>query len=111
MRNEPPLGFVGEIVEDAIGIVPYEVFENTGCALAAADAHGHHAIARVFAMHFAEQRGGQLRAGAAEGMAERDRAAVGIYAIEIEARFADYGERLGREGFVEFDDADVFGLE
>src|SRR5271156_5309193 len=44
MRNEPPLGLVGEIVEDAIGIVPYQVFENAGSALAAADTHGDNAV-------------------------------------------------------------------
>src|SRR5579863_4332880 len=62
MRKEPPLGFVGEIVEDAIGIVPFQVFENASGALSAADAHGHHAVTRVFAAHFAQYRSGELRA-------------------------------------------------
>ncbi len=69
---------VGEIVEDAIGIVPYEIFENSSCALAAADAHGHHAVARVLALHFAQDGGGELRAGAAQRMPQRDRAAVDV---------------------------------
>src|ERR1700722_12328026 len=63
MRKEPPLGFVGEIVEDAIGIIPYQIFENAGSALAAADTHGDHAVARVFAMHLAQDSGGEFRAG------------------------------------------------
>src|SRR5580693_2199982 len=46
MRNEPPLCFVGEIVEDAIGIIPYQIFENAGSALASADTHGDHTVAR-----------------------------------------------------------------
>src|ERR1700733_2396883 len=58
MRNEPPLGLMGEIVEDAIGIIPYQVFENAGGALAAADTHGDHTVARVLAMHFAQNGGG-----------------------------------------------------
>src|SRR5580658_6137945 len=69
IRNEPPLCFVGEIVEDAIGIVPYQVFENAGSALAPADAHGDHAVAGVLAMHFAQDGRGEFRARAAQGMA------------------------------------------
>src|SRR5580692_6940365 len=82
MRNEPPLCFVGEIVEDAIGIIPYQVFENAGSALAAANTHSDHAVARVFAVHFAQNGGGEFRAGAAQRMSERDGAAVGIHAIQ-----------------------------
>src|ERR1700722_12305243 len=89
MRNEPPLCLVGGIVEDAIGIVPYEIFENTSRALAAADTHGHHAVARVLAMHFAQDGGGELGASAAQRMAQSYCAAVGIYTVEIEIRFAD----------------------
>src|SRR3984885_14149564 len=64
MRNEPPLCFVGEIVEDAIGVIPYQVFKNAGSALPSADTHGDHAVGRVFAMHFAQDGGGELRARA-----------------------------------------------
>src|SRR5271165_2142461 len=103
MRNEPPLGFVGEIVEDTIGIVPYQVFENAGSALASADTHGDHAVTRIFAMHFAQNGRGELRACAAEGMAECDGAAVGVHAIEIQARLANHGQRLNCEGLVQFD--------
>src|SRR5665213_188087 len=111
MRNEPPLGLVGEIVEDAIGIIPYQVFENACGALTSADTHGDHAIARVFAMHFAQDGGGELRTGAAEGMAERDGATVGVHAIEIQASFANHSQRLDREGFIQFDDVDIFLLQ
>src|ERR1700735_4026242 len=61
MRNEPPLCFVGATVEDAIGVVPYQVFENSGSALAAADTHGDHTVARVFAVHFAQDGGSEFR--------------------------------------------------
>src|ERR1700678_1965229 len=68
MRNPPPLGLVGEIVEDAIGIIPYQVFENAGSALASADAHGDHAVASVLAMHFTQDGGSEFCASAAERM-------------------------------------------
>src|SRR5580704_2986642 len=89
IRNEPPLCFVGEIVEDAIGIIPYQVFENAGSALAAADTHGDHTVARVFAMHFAQNGGGEFRPGAAQRMSECDGAAVGVYAIQVQTGFAN----------------------
>ncbi len=92
-------------------LIPYQIFENAGSALAAADAHGDHAVSRVFAMHFAQDGGGEFRAGAAQRMAERDGAAVGIHAIEIQTGLANHGQRLHREGFVQFDDADVFLLQ
>src|ERR1700749_4372766 len=68
MRNEPPLCFVGEIIEDAIGIVPYQIFENAGRALPSADTHGNHAILRVFAVHLAQNSCRELRARAAQRM-------------------------------------------
>src|SRR6266705_920048 len=60
-----------------------EAFEDAGGAHAAADAHGDHAITRI----------------AAEGMAERDGAAVGIDARRIEAGLPDDSERLSGESF------------
>src|SRR5271157_5968533 len=98
MRNEPPLGVVGEIVEDAIGIIPYQVFENAGSALSAADAHRYHAVARVLAMHFAQNGGGEFGARAAQRMAQRNGAAIGVDAIQIQARLANHSQRLHREG-------------
>src|ERR1700733_7396136 len=89
MRNDPPLCFVGEIVEDAIGVIPVQVFENAGGALASANAHGDHAVLRVLAMHFAQDCRGEFRTGSGEGMAERDGAAIGIHAIQIQTGFAN----------------------
>src|SRR5579862_4264238 len=111
MRKEPPLGFVGEIVEDAIGIIPYQVFENAGSALAAADAHSDHAVARVFAMHFPQNSGGKLGARTAQRMSQRDGAAVRVNAIQIQVRSANHSQRLSRERFIQFNDADVFRFQ
>src|SRR5277367_265199 len=111
MRNEPPLGLVGEIVEDAIGIIPYQIFENAGSALAAADAHSDHAVARVLAMHFAQDGGGEFGACTTQRMSECDGAAVGVHAVEIQTSFANHRQRLHGEGLVQFNDADVFLLQ
>ena len=52
--------------------------------------------------------GGQLRAGAAQRMPQRDRAAIDIHAVHrIQAQSLDHGQRLRREGFVQFDQVDL----
>ena len=106
MRKDPP------VVCSCHSRMPSsDPFENSRRALAAADAHGDHAVARVAPLHFAEDGRGQFRAGAAERMAQRDGAAVDVDDFRIESGGADHGQRLRRESFVEFDDADVVQLE
>src|SRR5437879_5647198 len=57
--------------------------EQTRAALATADAHGHDAPLGLAALAFLEQMAGETRAGHAEGMADRDRAAVDIVLLGI----------------------------
>src|SRR6267143_1588831 len=84
-----------------------KALEDAGGAHAAADAHGDHAIAGVFALEFADDGGGEFCAGAAERVAEGDGAAVGIDARSVEAGLLDDGEGLRGEGLVELDHGDV----
>ncbi len=63
------------------------------------------------ALHLAQDRRRQFRAGAAQRMAQSDGAAVGIDAFRIEPRFADHRQRLRGEGFVQLDHADVVQLQ
>ena len=58
-------------------------------------------------MHLAEQRGGELGAGAAQRVAEGDGASVDVDAVRIEVEFPDDGQGLGGKGLVEFDQVDV----
>jgi hypothetical protein len=53
-------------------------FEEARGAHAAADAHGHDAVAPAAAAELVEDRRGELRAGAPEGVAEGDGAAVDV---------------------------------
>src|SRR5260370_30769128 len=84
-----------------------EPLEDAGGAHASADAHGDHAVAGVFALQIADQRGGEFGSSAGKRVAEGDRATVGIYARGIEGGLLDYGEGLRREGFTEFDYCDI----
>ena len=65
--------------------IPSDSFKDAGRALASAHAHRDHAVAGVAALHFAEDSRGEFRARAAEGMAERDGAAVDVDDRGIEA--------------------------
>src|SRR5512146_2750964 len=53
--------------------------ENAGGSHARPDAHGHHAILQFVPPHAVQQRGGADRAGRAERMAQRARAAEPVH--------------------------------
>src|ERR1700680_2060293 len=76
-----------------------EALEDSGGAHTATHPHGYEPVARLAALEFAQNRGGKLRAGAAERMPESDGAAIGIYAARIDVGEAHDGQRLGGEGF------------
>ena len=54
---------------------------------------------------------GEAGAGAAERVAEGDRAAVDVEALLVDAELAGAGEDLGGEGLVELDQVDLVELE
>src|SRR5262245_12761173 len=54
-----------------------------------------------------EQGRGDARAGGADGMSERDRAAVDVDAAEIEREVPGTGDDLGGERLVQLDQIDV----
>ena len=55
-----------------------QILEDAGSAHAAADAHADHAKLDVPALHLVDELGGQLGAGAAEGVPQGDGAAVDV---------------------------------
>src|SRR5919198_4273745 len=85
--------------------------EDRGDALAHADAHGGEAVAVAATRHLVHQGRGQTRAAAAEGMAERNGAAVRVHPGRVKPQLADTGERLRGEGFVELDHVEVTHVE
>jgi len=78
---------------------------------AAADAHGHEAVFRFAALELGQQGCGELGAGAAQWMTERDGAAIDVDALGIDAERLDDGERLRGEGLVELDHVDLVERE
>jgi hypothetical protein len=53
--------------------------------------------------HFVEQLGAEFGTGTAERMAEGDGPSIGVDLFGVEPGFLYDRERLGSEGFVEFD--------
>src|SRR3954447_18330098 len=80
-------------------------FERESDSLADADAHGGEAKLTAVALQFLGCREEEPRAGHAEGVTERDRAAVGVYARVVvgDAELAKNGQSLRGEGLVQFD--------
>src|SRR5258706_8140910 len=86
-------------------------FEHPGRALAAADAHRDDREATAAPAQLVQRGRRQLRTGATERMAERDRTAVDVDAIVGDAELALAVHRLRRERFVELEQLDVFDGE
>src|SRR5687768_12201567 len=86
-------------------------FEQAGCALAAADAHRHDAVALVTARELAEQVTRKARARHSVGMTDGDRAAVDVELLGVEAELVTAIHGLRRERLVELDQIDVVLLD
>src|SRR5688500_19939058 len=84
-----------------------QILEDRSRALSAADAHRDQTVARAAAAHLAEELHGELRAGRAERMAERDRPAVHVHLRLVETELAHDRKRLSGECLVELDQVDV----
>src|SRR5689334_4054928 len=85
--------------------------EQAGAALAAADAHRHHAPLGLAARAFLQQMAGETGAGHAEGMADRDRAAVDVVLGGIDTELVAAIQALAGEGLIELPQVDVVDLE
>src|SRR5215470_1390149 len=86
-------------------------FEETRGALASADAHRHHPVLRLAAKHLVGNGADHARAGHAEGVADRDRPAVGIELLHGDAEPVAAVDHLRGEGLVELPHADVLELD
>src|SRR3954453_11410315 len=80
-------------------------------AHAAADAHGDDRILRLAAAAFDQSVAGEARARHAVGMADRDRAAVDVELLGIDAELVAAIDHLHREGLVQFPEIDVVDLQ
>src|SRR4051812_31252216 len=76
-------------------------------AHAASDAHGDDRIFRLAAAAFDQSVAGETRARHAVGMPHRDRAAVDVDLVGVDAELVAAIQHLHREGFVQLPQADV----
>src|SRR2546426_11710018 len=85
--------------------------EEPGRALPAADAHRHHAVARLAAQHLVGDGADHARARHAERMPDGDRAAVDVQLRGIETERVATVDDLRGEGLVELPEVDVLDRE
>src|SRR4051794_31235672 len=85
--------------------------EQTRGAHAAADAHGHHRVFGLAAAALDQGVAGEPRARHAVGMADRDRAAVDVDLVRIDAELVAAIQHLHRESLVQLPQVDVVDAE
>src|SRR5262249_48724698 len=85
--------------------------ERAGATLAATDARRHHAPLGLAPAAFLQGVDGGPGAGHAEGMADRDRAAIDVVLLGIDAELVARIEALAGEGLVELPEIDVVDLQ
>src|SRR3954451_22507804 len=85
--------------------------EDRGDALPAADAHGNEGIPLADTLELVERLHGEDRAGRADRVSKRDRAAVRVHLGRVEPKILRHRHGLDREGFVRFDHVHVGALE
>src|SRR5438105_3972369 len=85
-----------------------ETLDGEGDGVSAAEAEGSDAALEVAALQFVEQRDEDARAACADGMAERDRAAIHVNFFGIQFELARNGNRGDSESFVQFEKIDIF---
>src|SRR3970040_2085401 len=72
---------------DSVGTALGQRFHKHGDSLAAADASGGEAVARVAPAQFMEQRQNQSRTGSAQRMPQGNGSAIDIWLVAVEAPF------------------------
>src|SRR5207244_728811 len=82
-------------------------FKQACAALAAADAHRNDAPLGLAPAAFLQDVAGETRAGHAERVPDRDRAAVDIVLLGVDAELVTRIQALAGEGFVELPEIDV----
>src|SRR6266849_336698 len=86
-------------------------FKQTRRAHATTNAHGHHAVFRFAPPAFDQEVPGQARPRHAIGVADRDRAAIDIELVRIDAELVAAIDHLHRIGLVELPKVDVVDLQ
>src|SRR2546422_11559086 len=88
-----------------------ESLEQRGLSLAHSHTERRQPVPPAAAAELVQQGHDEPRAGHAQGMAERDRAAIHVHLLRIQAQLADDDEALRSEGLVQLDEVEVRDLE
>src|SRR5579864_5869560 len=85
--------------------------EQAGRSLTTANAHGDDAELRVAPRHLIRERANHARTGHAKRMPDRNRAAVHVELLRIDAEAVAAVDHLNGKGFVELPQVNVVHLE
>ena len=88
-----------------------EALDNHGRSHAAGGAHGDKAVALALAFQLINHGAHEDRAGGADRVAQRHRAAIDVDLLAVKVEVADELFSHHREGFVDLEEVDVFLLE
>src|SRR5882757_502022 len=83
------------------------IFNNSGYSLSAAHTGCHNTVFFLLSFQFMGELDRQFTTGAAQGMAQGDGAAIGVYGGRVQSEYAYDGQRLGGEGLIEFYQVDL----
>src|SRR6266478_2404233 len=95
----------------SVGTISLDDFEQPRSAHAATDAHGHHAVFGLAATSLDQKMSGQAGPGHAVGMADRDRTAVDVEFLGIDAQFVAAINHLDGIGLIQLPQIDIIDLQ
>src|SRR4029077_9443576 len=85
--------------------------EQRGLALAYSDTECRQPISAAATAKLAQQDHAEASAGHAERMTERDRAAIHVHLLRIQAQLADHDEALRGKRLIQLDEAELQTLD
>src|SRR5882672_4487655 len=107
-RPEPPPVTIAACPLMSISVLPcFGVFDQQCDALSAADAGGGNAVAQAAVLQFTRERDGEAHAGGPQRVTDRDRAAIDVEPVLVEAERACAGHHLRTERLVDLETIDV----
>src|ERR1035438_1441725 len=95
----------------AICISSVQILEDSRGPHAASHAHRHNSILGAPTYHLLKQSGGEFGPRASQWVPQCNRAAVHVDALRRQPQRPDHGQRLAREGFVEFNKLDLVQVQ
>src|SRR5258708_39195344 len=110
-KKTPVVSFVGSLRRGSLSSTPNSHLNRHRHRSTATQAQRRQSSATAPAAQFVDQSGQDARAAGANGMAQRNRSTVNVYARPIPVEFFTIRQGLRRKGFVDLDQVKIAELE